>query len=166
MWAPHLHTGTIVVPALWKLHTLHSQFGPNLPKLIQHLKMMFIITRNLIVSSSFKLVLKSVGIWKMTTATVPYTTEWPVRVVTRLSYRFGFLQRLHLKSQSKGRNNIQRTIYSATTFLEKWFEKSGLRNLVREIWYEKSGWPEKNPSLQNHFSRTTFLHFSRKVVAE
>ena len=71
---------------------------------------------------------------------------------------------------------------------EIWFEKSGSRNLVREIWFEKSGWPEKkmilyhksnffqvrekwltrkkNQSLQNHFSRTTFLHFSRKVVAE
>jgi hypothetical protein len=24
----------------------------------------------------------------------------------------------------------------------------------------------KNPSLQNHFSKTTFLHFSRKVVAD
>ena len=67
------------------------------------------------------------------------------------------------------------TIYSATTFLERckkvvweiWFEKSGLRNLVQEIWFEKSGWPEKkNLSLQNHFSKTTFLHFSRKVVAE
>ena len=85
----------------------------------------------------------------------------------------------------------QRTIYSATSFLEKcrkvvW--KSGLRNLVQEIWFEKSGWPEKNvviyhkskfflvrekwltrkknPSLKNHFSRTTFLHFSRKVVVD
>ena len=27
--------------------------------------------------------------------------------------------------------------------VEKWFEKSGLRNLVREIWFKKSGWPEK-----------------------
>ena len=73
-------------------------------------------------------------------------------------------------------------------FLEIWFVKSGLRNLVREIWFEKSGCPEKkvvlyhkspffqvgekwltrkkNPSLKNHFSRTTFLHFSRKVVAD
>ena len=73
-------------------------------------------------------------------------------------------------------------------FLEIWFEKSGSRNLVREIWFENSGWPEKkmvlyhrssffqvgekrltrikNPSLQNHFSRTTFLYFSRIVVAE
>ena len=62
------------------------------------------------------------------------------------------------------------------------------RNLVWEIWFENSGWPEKkvvlyhrssffpvgeklltrkkNPSLQNHFSRTTFPHFSRKVVAD
>ena len=48
-----------------------------------------------------------------------------------------------------------------TTFLERW------RKVVREIWFEKSGWPEKkNLSLKNHFSRTTFLHFSRKVVAE
>ena len=69
-------------------------------------------------------------------------------------------------------------------FLEIWFKKYGLRNLVREIWFEKSGWPEKKvvlyhiskfflvqekwltrkkyPSLKNHFSRTTSLHFSRK----
>ena len=38
-----------------------------------------------------------------------------------------------------------------------------LRNLVREIWFEKSGSrkvvdQKKNPSLQNHFSRTTFIH--------
>ena len=73
-------------------------------------------------------------------------------------------------------------------FLEIWLEKSGLRKLGQEIWFEKSGWPEKqvglfykstfflaqekwltrkkNPSLQNHFSRTAFLHFSRNVVAE
>ena len=83
------------------------------------------------------------------------------------------------------------TIYSPTTFLErcrkvvreKWLEKSGSRNLVREKWlarkkvvlYYKSTYfqvgekwltRKKNTSLKNHFSRTTFLHFSRKVVAE
>ena len=64
-----------------------------------------------------------------------------------------------------------------------WFEKSGSRNLVGEKWltrkkvvlYHKSTFfqvgekwltRKKNPSLQNHFSRTTFLHFSRIVVAE
>ena len=46
-------------------------------------------------------------------------------------------------------------------------EKSGSPNpdfffLVREKWLTR----KKNPSLQNHFSRTTFLHFSRKVVAD
>ena len=56
-------------------------------------------------------------------------------------------------------------------FLEIWFKKSGSRNMDREIWFEKSGSrkvidQKKNLSLQNHFSRTTFLHFSRKVVAE
>ena len=45
---------------------------------------------------------------------------------------------------------------------EIWFEKSGSRNLVREKWLTR----KKNPSLKNHFSRTTFLHFSRKVVAD
>jgi len=85
----------------------------------------------------------------------------------------------------------QWTIYSATTFLEscgkvvreKWFEKSGSRNLVQEKWltrkkvvlYHKSTFfqvgekwltRKKNPSLKNHFSRTTFLHFSRNEVAE
>ena len=34
--------------------------------------------------------------------------------------------------------------------------------LVREKWLTR----KKNPNLQNHFSRTTFLHFSRKVVAD
>ena len=83
------------------------------------------------------------------------------------------------------------TTYSATTFLEscrkvvqeKWFEESGSRNLVQEKWltikkvvlYHKSTsfqvgekWltRKKNPSLQNHFSRTNFLHFSRKMVAD
>ena len=28
-------------------------------------------------------------------------------------------------------------------FLEIWFEKSGSRNLVREIWFQNSGWPKK-----------------------
>ena len=27
--------------------------------------------------------------------------------------------------------------------VEKWFKKSGSRNLVREKWLEKNGWPEK-----------------------
>ena len=67
-------------------------------------------------------------------------------------------------------------------------EKSGSANSYFFFWFEKSGWPEKkvvlyhkstfflvrekwltrkkNVSLKNHFSRTTFLHFSRKVVAE
>ena len=50
------------------------------------------------------------------------------------------------------------TIYSATTFPEKWFENSGSRYLVREIWFEKSDWPEKkNSSFQNHFSRTKVI---------
>ena len=45
-------------------------------------------------------------------------------------------------------------------------EKSGSANSYffsgsREVVDQK-----KNPSLQNHFSRTTFLDFSRKVVAE
>ena len=63
----------------------------------------------------------------------------------------------------------QRTIYSATTFLEscrkvvreKWFEKSGLRNLVWEIWFEKSGWPEKKVVL---YYKSTFFSGWRKVV--
>ena len=75
----------------------------------------------------------------------------------------------------------QRTIYSATYFREKcrkgvreiWFEKYGSRKMVdqKKRWFytinphffrfKESGWPEKkNPSLHNHFSRTTFLHFS------
>ena len=83
------------------------------------------------------------------------------------------------------------TFYSATSIFAVWelrFEKSGSRIMVREIWFEKSGWLEKklvlyhksnffhvrekwltwkkNQSLQNHFSRTTFLNFSRKMVAE
>ena len=74
------------------------------------------------------------------------------------------------------------TIYSATTFLEscrkvvgeKWLEKSGSRNLVREKWLTRkkggfilrinifSGWrkvvdQKKKTILKNHFSRTTFL---------
>ena len=66
---------------------------------------------------------------------------------------------------------------------EIWFEKSGSKNLVRDKWltrkkvvlYYKSSFfqvgekwltRKKNPSLQNHFSRTTFLHFCRKVVAD
>ena len=75
---------------------------------------------------------------------------------------------------------------------EIWFEKSGSRKMVLQTWiflllrekwltrkkrwfytinphflrFEKSSWPEKNPSLKNHFSRTTFLNFSRKEVAE
>ena len=58
------------------------------------------------------------------------------------------------------------TIYSVTTFLKK------CRQVVWEIWFtffrlEKSGWPEKkNPTLQNHFSWTNFLRFSRKVIAD
>ena len=77
---------------------------------------------------------------------------------------------------------------SRNLVLEIWFEKSGSKNLVREKWLEKSGWPEKKvvlnykstfflvqekwltrkrkSELQNHFSRATFLHFSRKVVAD
>ena len=67
-------------------------------------------------------------------------------------------------------------------FLEFWLEKSGWRNLVREKWlarkkvvlYHKSTFflvrekwlTRKKTSLKNHFSRTTFLHFSRKVVAD
>ena len=27
-------------------------------------------------------------------------------------------------------------------FLEIWYKKSGSRNLVQEIWFDKSGWPE------------------------
>ena len=45
---------------------------------------------------------------------------------------------------------------------ETWLEKSVSRNLVREKWLTR----KKNLSLPNHFSRTIFLHFSRKVVAE
>ena len=45
------------------------------------------------------------------------------------------------------------------------------RKVVREIWFEKSGSrkvvdQKKKSQFQNHFSRTTFLHFSRKEVAE
>ena len=40
-----------------------------------------------------------------------------------------------------------RTIYSETTFLES------CRKVVREIWFEKSGWPEKKIRVW----RTTFL---------
>ena len=47
-----------------------------------------------------------------------------------------------LTGKLQGRITTQGTIYSATTFLEscrkvvreKWFEKSGSRNLVREKW--------------------------------
>ena len=74
--------------------------------------------------------------------------------------------------------NNQRTIYSATTFLEssrkvvqeKWFEKSGSRNLVREKWLtrKKGGFILKTNQLfsgsrkvvdqkKNRFCRTTFL---------
>ena len=94
------------------------------------------------------------------------------------------------KCEGKYANSLW-TIYSATTFLEmcrkvireKWFEKSGSRNLVQEKWLtrkkvvlchkstfflvrEKWLTRKKNPSLKNHFSRTTLLHFSRKVVAD
>ena len=75
--------------------------------------------------------------------------------------------------------NPHATIESATTFLEKWFEKSGSRKVVDQkkkvVLYHKSTFfqvgekwltRKKNPSLQNHFSRTTFLHFPRKVVAD
>ena len=68
------------------------------------------------------------------------------------------------------------TIYSATTFLERcrkgvwkiWFEKSGLRNLVREkmflqirffFWFEKSGWPEKKVVL---YYKSTFFQVEEK----
>ena len=83
---------------------------------------------------------------------------------------------------------VQSPFYSAPQFLkflEIWFKKSGSRNLVQEIWFKKSGsansdffWfkksgcPEKQvglyykSTLQNHFSRTTFLHFSRKVAVD
>ena len=109
-----------------------------------------------------------------------------------------WLEQKNLKKNAQRRimkykNNYtnQWTFYSATSIFEVWdlrFEKSGLRNLVREIWFKKSGWPEKkvvlyykstffqvgekwltrkkNPSLKNHFSRTTFLHFFRIEVAE
>ena len=81
--------------------------------------------------------------------------------------------------------------------VEKWFEKSDSKNLVRERWLTRkkvglyykstffSGWRKvvlqtrifflvrekwltrkKNPSLKNHFSRTTFLHSSRKGIAD
>ena len=39
----------------------------------------------------------------------------------------------------------------------KWFKKSGSRKVVDQ---------KKNLSLQNHFSKTTFIDFSRKMVAD
>ena len=68
-----------------------------------------------------------------------------------------FLQFLEIWFEKSGARYLVREI---------WCEKSGSRNLVQEIWFEKSAGPEKNPSLQNHFSGTTFLHFPRIVVAE
>ena len=67
--------------------------------------------------------------------------------------------------------------------VEKWYEKNGSRNLVGEKWltrkkvvlYYKSTFfqvgekwltRKENPSLKNHFSRTTFLYFSKNEVAE
>ena len=38
-------------------------------------------------------------------------------------------------------------------FLEIWFEKYGSRNLVQEIWLEKSGWPEKKVVLYHKSTR-------------
>ena len=46
--------------------------------------------------------------------------------------------------------------YSATSIFAVWdlrFEKSGSRNMVQEIWLEKSGWPEKKIRV----CRTTLL---------
>ena len=88
-------------------------------------------------------------------------------------------------------NVMQSPFYSAPSIFavfrnlvqEIWFKKYGSRNMVRVKWltrkkgvfipyiHKKSGSrkvvdQKKNLSLQNHFSRTTFLHFSRKVVAE
>ena len=44
---------------------------------------------------------------------------------------------------------------------EKWFCKLGFFSGLRKMVDQK-----KNPSLKKHFSKTTFLHFSRKVVAD
>ena len=68
------------------------------------------------------------------------------------------------------------SIFAVLRYLvwEIWFEKSGSRIVVdqKKGWFyaidlaffrlEKSGWPEKNIRV----CRTTFLHFSRIVVAE
>ena len=52
--------------------------------------------------------------------------------------------------------------------VEKWFEKSGSRNLVREkwfwklgffFWFEKSGWPEKKVGL---YYKSTFFQVGEK----
>ena len=42
-------------------------------------------------------------------------------------------------------------------FLEIRFQKYGLRNLVQEIWFEKSGWPEKKVVLY-HKSTRNLVH--------
>ena len=43
--------------------------------------------------------------------------------------------------------------------VEKWFKKSGSRNLVWEIWFEKSGWPEKKVIL---YYKSTFFQVGEK----
>jgi hypothetical protein len=48
-------------------------------------------------------------------------------------------------------------------FLRRPYEKKKIKkNRLRAFARTRA----KNPSLQNHFSKTTFLHFSRKVVAD
>ena len=73
----------------------------------------------------------------------------------------------------------QGTFYSAPSILavfrnvvrEMWFEKSGSRKVVLQTWIFFSGSrivvdQKENTCLQKHFSRITFLHFSRRVVAD
>ena len=75
---------------------------------------------------------------------------WPQHVcclksrLTEVDYRF--LSVISLPRNSKDLNScpsfLPWTIYSATTFLEscrKGVRKSGSRNLVPEIWFQKSG---------------------------
>ena len=55
--------------------------------------------------------------------------------------------------------------------LQPRFQKSGYGKVVLQTRIFFSGWRKvvaqtKSPCLQNHFSRTTFLHFSRNVVAD
>ena len=80
--------------------------------------------------------------------------------VVSLCFKMTLVSFWNMTMQSQT-NFIQSPCYSAPSIFalfrnlvwEIWFEKSGLRNLVRVIWFEKSGWPEKKIWV----CRTTFL---------